>query len=236
MALSFVQFSDNYTNSGTSLSMSVPSGAAAGDVLIAVVTFVSGARTSASATDFGGNNKWTYLSTTSSSSQTWYYWRIMQSGDTSWTYSTTSAGPIKGTIVAYTDTSPKWYTSLFAQADSTAATASATVTVASGLAIAISSAYRSSSMTGISMNLGTSRVASTSTQIAHAIYDDTTGGVFTSTTTGSTPTDHFIAGMRLSSAESSDFYDLVKIDSSNTDTGWIYKGRDTAADDTTGVV
>lgn len=254
MALTFVAKADASTTGATSITLSVPAGAAAGDLLVAFVHTV-GTKTTGSANDFSnGSNKWVEMGHRiggGSTSTNWAFYRIMQSGDTSWTFSTTASVRTQGSVLAYNDTTPKWIVSGSGDQaevqDSNALTNSAAVDayVYDGAILQVTFAYRSGgTILTLTHDVGTQRVSFVNgdSQLGLAVYDQIgTGNVesaFTSTLTTTSslaPTDHYAMAYTIQSTPTGELYaDADLIDGSRTPASHVYKGRDTATDDTTG--
>jgi hypothetical protein len=253
MAITFVQYAEAETASGTSLSLSVPAGAAAGDLLVAFIQH-GGTRATASSTAFSpGQRKWqqSYFDA-AGALDTYVYWRVMESGDTSWTFNVTANNIIQGVIVAYNEsTTAKWCMSGGSNpnADTSALTATSEVGfVEDGILFYSSFAYKAGgTITGITSDQGTQRRSAVNAggTAAIAVYDTITTGeqrtAFTSTvtTTGGSPTDHYALNpFWAQSTPDSGMYDPADlIDGSvSSRTVQVYKGRDTAALDTVGAV
>lgn len=250
MAITYVANHSAETTS-TSITLNVPSGAAAGDLLLAFV-HSAGTRATTAGTDFSaGVGKWTLLATGQSSVDDYFvYKRIMQSGDTSWSWSTTASAITQGAIVAYNDSSPKWCVtnapgvSEPLDSNGNSSPAPAAPYVYDGCVVYCGMAYRSSTgLTGISIDQGTSRLATVNAggTMALAIYDSigtgNVGAAFTSTTTStSPPSDHIAFSTTFQSTPTGELYDPSELIYADFDvTGHVYKGRNTAAEDTVGV-
>lgn len=254
MAITFVQYHDANVAAGTSITLNVPAGAAAGDLLLAFI-HTAGTRVTASATDFGyGSNKWKPLTIYVTNPETirpYVYYRIMQSGDTSWAFTTTANARTQGAIVAYNESgTAKWMMSqgsstLMGQEDPESNTATAPPGyVYDGLMVYGTFAYRAGgTITDIAHDQGTGRleVIDAASTFGMKISDDisTTAidTTLTSTVTVATGTvgDHIPFMLTVQSSATGDLYDPADlIDATWTRTSHVYKGRDTAADDTVG--
>lgn len=255
MAITFVAKADTSTTAATSITLSVPAGAAAGDLLLAFV-HTTGTKVTASANDFSnGANKWTQMGhqlTGGSSITSWAFYRIMQSGDTSWTFSTTASVKTQGSVLAYNESgTAKWLVTgsgdQVAVNDNSALTNSAPLDafVNDGVLLQVSFVFRSGlSLLTLTHDVGTQRVSFVNGDgsMLLAVYDQIGTGnlesAFTSTatSTGSVdPTDHYAMTYSVQSTPTSDMYDPADlIDASVAVTSHVYKGRDTAAADTTG--
>jgi hypothetical protein len=251
MAITFVQYAEAETAAGTSISLSVPAGAAAGDLLVAFIQH-GGSRTTVSSTNFSsGQGKWQLIHYDNVALDTYVYWRVMESGDTSWTFNVTASNIINGVIVAYNEsTTAKWCMSGGSNpnADTSALTATSEVGfVEDGILFYSSFAYKvGGTITGITSDQGTQRrsLVNAGGTAAIAVYDTITTGeqrtAFTSTvtTTSGNPSDHYALNpFWAQSTPDSGMYDPADlIDGSTSRTVQVYKGRDTAALDTVGAV
>lgn len=240
MAISFVQYHEAFSNAATSITLNVPTGAAAGDLLLASITS-DGSKVSSTANDFSwGSNLWVQLYN-SVFNDFWQFWRVMESGDTSWTFTTTASSKMYGAIVAYNESgTANWCVSTTGvEEDTSSSTATGRVDVESGIGISGSWATGSGVMTGITHDVGTSRVSGVNAAgtSALALYEHTGPAhtAFTSTVAGSPPNDHWANSIAFYTLPTAVFYDPADaIDASGTRTGYTYKGRDTAAADTVG--
>jgi hypothetical protein len=257
MAITFVAKDDQSATAATSITVNVPAGAAVGDLLLAFI-HTTGTKVTASSNDFAQNGgKWVLLGRQVSGGSTitnWAYYRIMQSGDTSWTFSTTASVQTQGTVVAYNESgTPKWLIGNSGDqaqvADSSALTNSTAqdAFVNDGIIIQVTFAYRSGgTILTLTHDVGTSRVSfvNGNSNLGMAVYDQIGTGdlasAFTSTLTTTSslaPSDHYAMAYTVQSTPTGEFYDPADlIDASAAWTGHVYKGRDLAANDTTGVV
>jgi hypothetical protein len=239
MAISFVAYDDAYTNSGTTVVTTVPTGAAAGDMLVLITAATQGRSTTAGAPFAPGANIWQTIGAHIGGSTmiVAVRYRIMESGDTNWTYTLSTTGAVRAVMLAYTDTAPDWSISGCTVTDDTSAATNFSdgTRVSDGVALNIGTAYRSSLLTGISIDNGTSRIESVNTQIGIAVRDSTTGGSFTSTTTGSAPLDHYTFALWMQSSATGEMEDDVDLLAATPiNDGYVYKGRDLATADNTG--
>jgi len=256
VAITFVAKADTSVTAATSITLSVPSGAAAGDLLLAFI-HTTGSKI-VTANDFSnGANKWNHMGRQLSGGSTitsWAFWRIMQSGDTSWTFTTTASVQTQGTVLAYNESAtPTWLVSNSGDVaivnDTSALTNSAAVDafVNDGVIVQVSFCFRSGgTVLTLTHDVGTQRVSflNGNSNLALAVYDQiNTGDVssaFTSTATTTSslaPGDHYAMAFTVQSTPTSDLYDVADlIDGTVAWTGYVYKGRDLAANDTTGVV
>lgn len=255
MAITFVAKDDQSTTGATSITLNVPAGAAVGDLLLAFV-HTTGTKVTASSNDFSnGSNKWVTIGRQVSGGTTitsWAFWRIMQSGDTSWTFSTTASVQTQGSVLAYNESgTPKWLVSQSGDAsvvsDSNALTNSgaADAYVYDGIILQVTYAFRSGgTILTLTHDVGTQRVSfvNGNSNLGLAVYDQIGTGdlasAFTSTLTTTSslaPGDHYAMAYTVQSTPTSDLYDPAElIDASVTRNVQVYKGRDTAAADTTG--
>jgi hypothetical protein len=249
MAITFVQYAEAETGAGTSITLNVPAGAAAGDLLIAVIQ-TNGTRVTASSMNFSpGAALWELVQFVDYGFHfTRVYWRVMKSGDTSWAFTTTASAVIQGLVLAYNESgTANWVMTNppGTLTDSNALTATSEVGfVENGVLFYVGQAYKSGgTITGISLDQGTSRrnyinAASTS---AIAWADTITTGeqrtavTSTVTTASGNPTDHVAFTFYAQSAATVEMYDPAElIDGAQSRTVQVYKGRDTAAADTVG--
>lgn len=252
MAITFVAKADSSTTGATSITLSVPAGAAAGDLLIALV-HTYGTKVSSSANDFSnGSGKWTTLNRANASNVNIYgFVRIMQSGDTSWTFSTTASVKTQGTVLAYNESgTPAWVVGN--AGDGTVSNDNNSLTndladgyVYDGALLQVTFANRSGgTILTLTHDVGTQRVSFVNgdSNLGLAVYDQIgTGDVasaFTSTlttTSSLTPSDHVTMIYTIQSTPTVEMYDTFDlVDATAAWNSHVYKGRDTAAADTTG--
>lgn len=251
MAITFVQYAEAETGAGTSITLNVPTGAAAGDLLLAIVQ-TNGTRVTASSMDFSsGARKWELVNQYTYGVLTVrMYWRIMASGDTSWAFTTTANAIIQGVVLAYNDSAPLWCVQIPGNSqlltDSNALTASSEVGfIEDGVLMYVGLAYKSGgTITGISLDQGTSRrnYVNAGATAAISVADTITTGeqrtavTSTVTTSSGNPSDHVALTWSFQSTPTGEMYDPAElIDGSfATKNVQVYKGRDSAADDTAG--